>query len=298
MAKQKILITGAAGFLGTKLRKVLGKDKIFSIIGTDLQPREEGIIKLDITDKEVVIKIFKEQRPNVVIHTAAMSDVDGCEDRKELAWKINVDGTKNIVEGCNAVDCTMLHISTDFVFDGERGNYTEHDTPNPLYYYAKTKYAGEQAVQDNCKDWIIVRPEVLYGFNGNNTERSFTVWAVQNLKEKKRIDVVNDQYSTPTLIDDIAHAIGVLIKKRKRGIWHVAGPDRLSRHDMAVALAEEFGLDKKLIIPITSEALKQKALRPRDSSLNTEKLKDNGIMMHGFREGVKMMREQMEEHKQ
>ena len=288
----KILITGAAGFLGKKLITILSKDKAVTLIPTDRVGNK--VEKMDITDKEEVMCVFAAHKPDVAIHCAAMSDVDGCEDQKERAMAINRDGTANVVEACNAADALLVHISTDFVFDGRKGGYAEEDKPHPLSYYAKTKYEGEKRVRNRSSKWMVVRPEVLYGYNGDGSERSFTIWVYDSLKAGKNIRVVDDQFNTPTLIDDIAIAIGKLIKKDARGIWHVAGPDRLSRYGMAVILADEFKYDKRLIIPIKTSELRQKALRPQDSSLNTEKLKRAGILMHKFREGVRIMKGQME----
>ena len=290
----KILITGAAGFLGKKLRSILEKKFSFEVICTDRSGNSEtGCVKMDITDAEKVMNVITNIKPDAVIHCAAMSDVDGCEDNKKLAMTINRDGSANIAEACNAIDALMVHISTDFVFDGAKGNYAEDDEPNPLSYYAKTKLEGENAVKKKAHKFIIIRPEVLYGYNGDGSERSFTIWVHDNLKAGKEIRVVDDQFNTPTLIDDLAMAIGKLIKKNKLGIWHVAGPERLSRYEMAVQLAEVFGYDASLIKRIKSSELKQKALRPLDSSLNTEKLNKAGISMHGFREGLAIMKGQM-----
>ena len=287
----KLLVTGAAGFLGTKVMKLLKDD--FELIGTDMTAAK-GNLNMDITKKEEVDFVFEKTKPDVVLHIAAMTDVDGCEFNRNIAKKINVDGTYNLIEACRKIKAKMVYLSTDFVFNGGKGDYKEDDMPDPLSYYAVTKLDAEKLVQRSGLKYIIVRPEVLYGYNGDGSERSFTTWVHDSLKQAKEIRVVNDQFSTPTLIDDIANAIKILIQKGKEGIYHVAGPEKLSRYDMAVKLAEVFGFDKSLIKSITSAELKQKAKRPVDSSLNIEKLKKEGVIMHAFGEGLKIMKKQME----
>lgn len=288
--KMKILVTGAAGFLGTKAMKLLADD--FELVGTDKED-SKGCLKMDITKKEEVDFVVGKTMPDIILHIAAMADVDGCEEHKELANRINVLGTKNIAEACKKINAKVISFSTDFVFDGRKGNYKEDDFTNPLSYYARTKLDAENIVKKSGVKYIIIRPEVLYGYNGDGSERSFVNWAYQNMKEGKEIKVVDDQFNTPTLIDDIANAVAVLIKKGREGIYHVAGPERLSRHEMAAKIAKVFGLDASFAKPIKSSELKQKAKRPVDSSLNTEKLKREGIIMHDFEEGLRIMKRQM-----
>lgn len=286
----KILVTGAAGFLGTKVMNILKDD--FELIGTEREKRK-GSIKMDITDRKEVFSVLERIKPDIVLHIAAMADVDACEIKKDLAWSVNVEGTKNIIEGCKRIGAKMIHISTDVVFDGKKSPYKEDDKPNPLSYYAKTKFEGEKAVRESGIKKLVLRVEVLYGYNGDGSERSFTIWAYENLKKGKEIRVVNDQFNTPTLIDDIANAIKLLIKKNKEGLYHVAGSQSLSRYEMAVKIAEIFGFDKSLIKPITSEELKQIAPRPKDTSLDIGKLIKEGITMHTFEEGIKIVKKQM-----
>ena len=289
----KVLVTGAAGFLGTKVMKLLKED--FDLIGTDKDGRR-GSLKMDITDMEEISSVMNRTKPDVVLHLAGITDVDRCEADKRLAKKINAEGTKNIIKACEEIDAKIIYASTDFIFDGEKGDYKEDDKPNPLSYYAETKLEAENLVRKSDLRYLIIRPEVLYGYNGDGSERSFSNWVYVSLKDKKEIRVVDDHFNTPTLVDDIAEAIKILIKKNREGIYHVAGPDRLSRYDMAVKIADAFGFDKNLIKPIKTAELKQKAKRPRDSSLNTEKLKREGIIMHKFKDGLKIMKKQIEAH--
>lgn len=286
----KILVTGAAGFLGTKVMKLLKDD--FELVGTDREGIK-GCLNMDITKREEVDFLLRKFRPDIVLHIAAMADVDRCEIERRAAHSINVMGTLNVVGGCSKISAKIVHISTDVVFNGGKGDYREDDLPDPLSYYARTKLEAEEVVRRSSIRWLIIRPEVLYGYNGDGSERSFTMWAYNNLKEGKEIRVVDDQFNTPTLTDDIANAIKVLVKKGREGIYHVAGSEGLSRYDMAVKVAEVFGLDKKLIKKIKTAELKQTAPRPRDTSLNIEKLKKEGVVMHSFGEGLRIMKKQM-----
>ena len=288
----KVLVTGSAGFLGTKVMNLLKDD--FELIGTDKDGRK-GSLRMDIIDVNEVNSVIKKAKPDVVLHLASITDVDRCEVEKAFAKKINVDGTRNIIKACKGVNAKIIYVSTDFVFDGKKGDYKEDDKPNPLSYYAETKLEAESLVRKSGLRYLIIRPEVLYGYNGDGSERSFSNWVYVSLKNKKEIRVVDDHFNTPTLVDDITEAIKILIKKNREGRYHVAGPERLSRYGMALKIADAFGFDKALIGPIKTAELRQKARRPRDSSLNTEKLKREGVIMHSFGDGLKIMKKQIDQ---
>ena len=319
-----ILITGASGFLGKKIYDKLKENQSNRLVGTYSSDRDgkirelrdnrdfQDFLKFDISEESSVDKLDKEvmkrfgKKPDFVIHCAAMTDVDYCELHKEEAHLINAKGTESLAKHFKQ---GFIYISTDFVFDGEKGNYSEKDLPKPPNHYALTKYLGEKAVQENCDDYMILRVAVLYGASSN--KKKFTNWAVDQLKGKNTIRVVTDQICTPTLIDDIASGLKrlIIIKKgdeskkekkyanNKRGepnIFHVAGSQKLSRYDMALEIADTFGFDRKLIIPIKSSDLNQVAKRPKDSSLDISKIKKLGIKMSSFQEGIRKVKEQME----
>ena len=285
-----ILVTGASGFLGTKIMSILKGD--FNIIGTD-RDESRGNSKMDITDANEVSSMIHKIKPDVVLHLAALADVDKCETDRYSARKINVEGTRNLIEACKKTNSKFIFISTDFVFDGKKGNYKEEDKPNPLSYYGVTKLEAEKLVEKSGLKYLILRLEVLYGFNGNGSERSFTMWVFNSLKQGKEIKVLDDQFSTPTLTDDIANAIKLLVNQKKEGLYHVCGSQRLSKYDMAVKLAEVFNFDRLLIKPMKTSDFKQAAARPKDSSMIIEKLKKEGIKMHSFEEGLQIMKKQM-----
>lgn len=287
----KLLVTGASGFLGVKLVNVLKKD--FQLIATS-RVGNNGIIGMDISNMGEVSSVISRIKPEVVVHNAALTDVDRCEIEKELAWKINVEGTRNVLDACKSVKAKIVYFSTDFVFDGSNPPYGEDDIPNPLSHYAKTKREAEILVEKSGLEFLLIRPEVLYGFNGDGSERSFVNWVYQSLEKGIPIRVVNDQFNTPTLIDDIAEALRILLKKKRIGVYHVAGPQRLSRYEMALRIANAFKFDKSLIKSIPSSQLRQKAPRPRDSSLKSGKIAGEGIKMHTFDEGMLVMKKQVE----
>ncbi len=283
----KILITGAHGLLGTKLMKILSKK--FDVIGTDIKDSD---YQLDISIKKKVIVLFNKIKPDIIIHCAAYTDVDGCEINKKQAYNVNVIGTKNIAKASELINAKLMYISTDFVFDGKKGNYNEKDKPNPLSYYAQTKYEGEKFVREH-PNHLIARSSVLYGYNHENDNFNFTKWIIDSLKEGKQLRIVTDQINSPTLIDDIAYALIKLFDKN--GIYNVVGPEAMSRYGFAVKIAEVFGFDKKLITPITSKEFPQKAVRPKDVSLDISKIKKLGIKMSNVKKGAMKIKKQMRE---
>jgi|SRR3989338_750161 len=275
----KILITGSNGFLGKKIMDILSKK--FDVVGID---RES-----DITKKEAINKI-KEIKPDIIIHTAAYTNVDKCEIEQNLCYDINVNGTKNIVEAAKLINAKLIHISTDFVFDGTKENYNEKDIPNPINYYSKTKYDAEEIIKKN-PDHIILRSSVLYGYNDENDNPNFFKWVFENLKNNKKIRVVNDQINNATLIDDICYAIIKLINQK--GIFNAVGSEPISRYDFALKIAETFNFNKDLIEEITSEELNQKAIRPKNTSLDISKITSLGIKMSSIEEGLLKIKRQI-----
>lgn len=224
---------------------------------------------LDITNKADVTTLVQKLKPNYIIHTAALTDVDHCERDKRLARNINVEGTRHISEISRKISAKLIYISTDYVFDGYEGMYKENDSTNPINYYGVTKLGGENLVTD-LKDYIIVRPSVLYGWN--LMKLNFVTWVIQELKKGNAINVVNDQFNSPTLAGNLIELILELIEKEENGLFHASGSERISRLDFAIRIAEIFGLNKDLIKPITSDQLSWTAKRPTDSSLDVSKI--------------------------
>jgi len=286
MAKTKILIIGASGFLGSKFYEKFSQN--YKVVGTYLKNKQDNLYFCDITKKD--LDIFKETKPDIVIHVVGVTKLDTCETNKDLAYKINVEGTENIIKGCKLNNSKIIYLSTDFVFDGKKGNYKEEDETNPLSYYAKTKIKSEELVKNSGLDYIIARVAVLYGTKQNN---KFVSWCMDQLRNQEYVTPVADHIRTPTLVDDVAEALNTLILKNKNGTYHIAGSEKLSAFSMGVRIAEVFNFNKKYLKPITSHRFQQIAPRPKDSSLNIGKLQKEGIMMSSFVEGLNKIKEQM-----
>jgi len=249
--------------------------------------------QLEIARKHDVIQIVEEFEPEVIINTAAITNVDQCETERELAWRTNVTGVENLVHAAKLVGARIIHISTDYVFDGKHGPYSEHDRPNPLSYYGRTKLASENVFQTSGVSSAIIRTMVLYGI-GSGVKLNFALWLLKNLSEEKAIRVVNDQIGNPTLADDLSYAILKVVELDRSGVYHIAGPDLVSRHDFALALARIFSFNKKLITPVKTSSMKQPAPRPLQSGFITLKAQtDLGLRLSGIDQGLLVMKHQL-----
>ncbi|HJH25810.1 MAG TPA: dTDP-4-dehydrorhamnose reductase [Methanophagales archaeon] len=266
----RLLIIGS-GLLGNNLAKIAVNVFTTSITYNEHPLDIEGCKSyyLNIANRVDVTTLIQKLNPSYIIHTAALTNVDHCERDKRLAWNINVEGTKHIAETARKINAKLIYISTDYVFDGNKGMYKEDEPTNPIDYYGETKLEGEKAVND-LKDYIIVRPSVLYGWNP--VKLNFVTWGIQELEKGNAINIVKDQFNSPTLADNLAELILELIEKEENGIFHASGSERISRFDFAVKIAKVFDLDKGLIKPITSDQLNWIAKRPMDSSLDTSKI--------------------------
>lgn len=276
-----ILVTGS-GLLGSEVINVLRKEH-GDVTGTYNSKPKEGAIRLDITDRDATIGSIARLKPDVIVHTAAQTNVDYCEDHRKEAMAANAYGTKNIVDAARMVDAKVIYVSTDFVFDGMKGMYMEDDPVDPLSYYAYSKLIGEYYVKDLERS-VIARASVVYG----NARLNYVSWVKGSLEKGQKISVVTDQYNSPTLSVDCAEAIAALIKHDAHGIYHTAGGERISRFEFARKIASYYGLDDSLILPVSSDALDQKAKRPMDSSLNVAKVSAYHKMLNIF-DGLKKM---------
>jgi len=285
----KILITGSSGLLGSKL--VAAAKVIHEIIPTHAtRPLFPNSVKMDITNGDEVSRVISEFKPDVVIHAAAETDVDRCELDKKHAWKVNADGTKNIAEACTEIGAKPVYVSTDYVFDGEKGLYDEEDAPKPINHYGLTKLEGEKYIA-KVEGYLIARASVLYGWHPR--KKNFATWVLDSLKQKKRIKVVDDHYNSPTLADNLAELLVEAVEKDLIGLYHAAGRERISRFEFALQIARTFGLDSELIEPIRMAELKAwVARRPRDSSLQVDKIqRELRTKPLGVSEGLRLMKE-------
>ena len=267
----KLLITGASGLYGSKLAQ-MALAKNIEVYSSDIQGLSVygSFVKLDISGKEQVEEAFKTIKPDVVVHAATLTDVDKCETNKELAWKVNVEGTKNIVEAAKSAGSFLIYISTDYVFSGEKGNYKETDKPDPINYYGLTKLKAEEIVQTQ-KEYFIGRPSVIYGSTPAAGKVNFALWLIETLSKGERIKIVTDQWNTPTLNTNLAEMTLEVIERRLLGVYNTCGATRVNRLEFAEQIAEAFGLDKSLIDKVLSSQFTWPAKRPMDSSLDTSK---------------------------
>ena len=247
-------------------------------------PESQKDLTVDITEREQTLKSIVTTAPSVVVHTAAETNVDRCETERGLAQRINVDGTANIAAACAKVRARLILMSTDYVFDGKKGNYAETDEPNPISFYGLTKLEAERIVAASSNS-LIVRTSVLYGWHP--TKPNFATWILKGLPERQTLKVVNDHINSPTFAGNLAEAIRKAIGRNSEGVMHVAGNEGISRFDFAQRIARQFDLDERLLVPVKISDLSWIARRPRDSSLNVGKAeKELGIELFGVDRGL------------
>jgi dTDP-4-dehydrorhamnose reductase len=287
----RILVTGANGLLGQKLVElILIKDD--ALIATAksklLLPLPKGEYRsLDITNRNQVLEVIDSTKPDVVINTAAMTNVDQCEIEKKKCWLNNVVAVEYIVEACAKAKCRLIHLSTDFIFDGTNGPLDEQAIPNPISYYGESKWAAEKVVQQSGLDWAIARTVLVYGVTKDMSRSNIVLWVKKNLEEGKTINVVNDQWRTPTLAEDLAMGCYLIASKKASGIFNISGEEMMTPYDIAIATADFFGLDKSLINKTDSSKFTQTAKRPPKTGFIIKKAKQIlGYQPSKFREGL------------
>jgi len=288
---RKVLITGASGLLGSKLVETLSKR--YEVTPTHrTRAVHPDSVRMDIVDGNEVARVLRDVEPDVVVHAAAETNVDKCETDRELAWSVNAEGTRNVATACGKFDVRLVYLSTDYVFDGEKGLYREDDEVNPVNYYGVTKLEGERSVRELCESFVIARTSVLYGWHPSRA--NFATWVIDSLRKGERISVVEDHYNSPTLADDLAEMIQRILKIDWSGVYHTAGSDRISRYDFACRITEIFELDKSLVAPIKMKDLSVwVAKRPRDSSLSVDKVRrELKVSPLGLNEALERMKDE------
>jgi len=292
----KILISGASGLLGSKIAELAKAEEyqVFSGYFTQ-EPIFGQPVKLDITDKKLVSKIISDIKPDTIIHSAALTNVDECEKNKKLAEEMNVLGTKSIAEAAKDNDAYLSYISTDYVFDGSKGMYKEEDMTNPVNFYGQSKLNGEKAIKEINERYLIARTSVIYGIRPASGKINFALWLIESLKKNQAVQVLTDQFISPTLNTNLAKMVLEASERRLNGIYHIAGSSRASRFEFAVKLAEIFDLDKNLIKESCISDMNWVAERPKDSSLDVSKtynvLKTKPMNLS---EALNLMKEEME----
>ena len=297
LLKNKVLVVGANGLLGQKLvHTFLGDYEVYgcSIEGeTFIQPEGYHYSQMDITSRRTTAERIKHLQPTCIVNAAAYTNVDACEDDREVCWKVNVNGAENLAIAAKGVRAFFVHVSTDYVFDGVAGVYTETSRPNPLGYYGKSKLAGENAVIGTGAEYAIARTMVLYG-TGENLRLNFATWLVDQLSKGESVNIVDDQYGHPTIVDDLAAAIRKIVELRRQGLFHVTGAEYVNRYEFAVKLAGIFGFDSSLIKRIKTADLAQKAPRPMNSAFSLAKLAaETGVEMRDVESGLRLLKTQL-----
>jgi dTDP-4-dehydrorhamnose reductase len=267
----KLLITGASGLLGTKLCQIALREnhEVYAAYSQH-RPLFGTPLELNILDLKAQERALDQKKPDAVIHAAALTDVDKCELEKELAWKTNVEATENLVKLCKKHDAFLVYVSTDYVFDGEKGMYKETDATAAINQYGLTKLKGEEAVQ-TLDNYCIARGSVTYGAAPATGKINFALWLIEKLRKNEEVKIVTDQWNSPTLNINMAEMIIETLEKRINGTFHLAGATRLSRYEFAQHVADAFNLDSKYIKSIKSNQIKWVAKRPKDSSLDVKK---------------------------
>ena len=296
----KVLLTGSNGLLGQKLVKLFASNEEVTLLATSVGKNRisntngYSYKSLDITNKTEVENCIQEFQPDVVINTAAMTNVDACENDKENCWKLNVDAVDYLIEACENVDAHLVHLSTDFVFDGEEGPYREDDIPNPLSYYGDSKFEAEKRIQQSNIRWSIVRTIIVYGVGEEMSRSNIVLWAKEALEKGDPLTIVNDQFRSPTLAEDLAMGCWLIAKQKAYGIYHISGKDLMSVIDLVYRVADFYGYDKSIISPISSSTLNQAAKRPPKTGFILDKaIKDVNYTPHSFEEGLQILTDQL-----
>ena len=298
---KKLLVIGSNGLLGQSIVKRFNSS--FDVYGCSIEPENytnfllnENYFRLDIKSRTDVKNFFLSIQPDIVINAAAYTNVDKCEEDRELCWSVNARSLENIVEACSVFSPILVHISTDYVFDGKNAPYKENDIPNPHGFYGKSKLAAEKVIRESVLEYLIIRTQILYG-TGQNVKNNFVLWVLDKLKNNQKIQIVNDQIGNPTYVDDVSECIFRLIELNEYGMYHVAGSEECNRFNFAKKIAEVFNLDLSLIEEITTSELKQKAPRPMNSTFILDKLfNKTDWLPNNVLNGLNKMKQQLEEN--
>jgi len=296
----KILITGSNGLLGQKLLHKLRQDSSVQLIATskgENRVSEKGgytYFDLDITNNDTVAKGIASEKPDVVINTAAMTNVDLCEDEKQACDALNVDAVKYLADACAKIDAHLIQISTDFIFDGEDGPYAEEDEPNPLSYYGLSKLKSEQLLQAHSVKWTVLRAIIVFGIGENLSKGNIVLWAKGALEKAEPLNIIDDQFRAPTLAEDLADICILAAKKKALGIFNASGKNIMSIYEIVERIAKHYGNSTDNLNKISTVTLKQKAERPPKTGFILDKSrKELGYNPHSFEECLAIIDEQL-----
>jgi dTDP-4-dehydrorhamnose reductase len=296
----KILITGSNGLLGQKLLHKLRLDSSVQLIATskgeNRVSEQNGYIyfDLDITNNDAVAQLISSERPEVVINTAAVTNVDLCEDERKACDALNVDAVKYLADACAKIDTHLIQISTDFIFDGEDGPYTEEDVPNPLSYYGLSKLKSEQLLQAHSVKWTVLRTIIVFGVGEKLSKGNIVLWAKSALEKGDPLNIIDDQFRAPTLAEDLADICILAAKKKAFGIFNASGKDIMSIYEIVERIAKHYGNSTDNLNKISTAALKQKAGRPPKTGFILDKSRNElGYNPHSFEDCLTIIDQQL-----
>ncbi len=296
-----VLVTGSNGLLGQKLTDLYLQNLETKLIATgrgiNRHPIKQGYTyaEMDITNPQQVQQVIEKYHPNCIIHTAAMTNVDACELDHEACVLQNITAVENVVKIAKIVNAHLIHLSTDFIFDGTSGPYKEDATPNPLSFYGDSKLQAEQIVMNGSNNWAIARTVLVYGLVADMSRSNIVLWAKHALENKKPIKVVDDQYRTPTLAEDLAMGCRLLEQHEAKGIYNISGKDYMNIYELVSRVAKYFGYEMDIVTKVNSHTLSQPAIRPPVTGFDISKaMKELGYNPHSFEEGIEIVQKQFE----
>lgn len=285
----RVLIVGASGFIGSILFDYFSKKH--KTYGSFYSNPVEGLIHLDIIDNKAVKESITPLKPDVIIHPAANPNVEYCEEHPEETWHVNVEGSKNLIESAKDIGAKFVFFSSDYIFDGINGPYSEDDTPKPINEYGKQKLAVERLIKSSLKNYLIIRVTVVYGWERHG--KNYAMGIIRNLSKGRAMKIPYDQIGSPTYANNMVQAVKELIETDKTGVYHVAGSELMDRYTFARNVADVFELNEGLLIPVTTEEVGQKARRPLKAGMKIIKVqKDISIHLMGIREGLEEMKKE------
>ena len=297
---KKVVITGSNGLLGQSLLNLLlQENEKYEVIGFSKGKNRSGrddflYVSIDITDAILLKKELLKIKPNFIINTAAMTNVDVCENNKQACDTLNIEVVKTLVEVSQEIHTHIIHLSTDFIFDGKKGYYKETDIANPLSYYGLSKLKSEEVLTHSSIDYTILRTILVYGKVADMSRNNIVLWVRQMLSEGKEITIVDDQYRMPTYVEDLAMACKISIDKKATGIYHISSNELLSIYEIAQQIATIFELDKNLIKPISTNTLNQTAPRPAKTGFDLTKTNSElGFYPKSFKEDLQRFKKEL-----
>ncbi len=297
---KKVLITGANGLLGQKLVQLLSSDTEYTVLATARGERriplenKVNYQKLDVTDKSAVQDVITSFMPDVVVHTAAMTNVDACEDEQEACDLLNVQSVAFIADVLKGTATQLIHISTDFIFDGLKGPYAEDAEANALSVYGQSKLDSEKVLMNSGIHYCVLRTILVYGILPDLSRSNFILWSKSNLEKGASINVVDDQFRSPTLAEDLAMACKLAMDNSAEGIFNISGPETFSILDLVKIVADHWDLDKSLIGTVSTAELGQKAHRPSRTGFVLDKaMNELSFKPTPFKESLSLIEEQL-----